>query len=119
MSSNGTRMEPSSYTVITKEICKTWSSSGKADILAQFGQLYQASKKERQAGHKLRKLLHELVWRYLGEYISTEDMSHWFGMAGQEHPEIQSILVDVLIVVDAECSLEENEEHKTRLAKVI
>ena len=36
----------------------------------------------------------------------------------QEHPEIQSILVDVLIVVDAECSLEDNEDHKSRIAKI-
>ena len=63
----------------------------------------------------MRKLLHELYWRYLGEYISTEDMTQWFANAGEAHPELQSILVDVLIVVDAECSLEENEEHKARV----
>ena len=42
-------------------------------------------------------------------------MTQWFANAGEAHPELQSILVDVLIVVDAECSLEENEEHKARV----
>ena len=52
-------------------------------------------------------------------FASKVELSTSKIIVGQEHPEIQSILVDVLIVVDAECSLEENEEHKTRLAKVI
>ena len=78
------RMEPCSYTVVTKDICKSWTTTGKADIQSQFSEHYQQSKKDVTVGFKVRKLLHELVWRYLGEYISTEDMNEWLSKAAQE-----------------------------------
>ena len=31
---------------------------------------------------------------------------------------MQSIFIDVLLVVDAECSIEDNDDHKSRLSKV-
>ena len=85
--------------------------------LKQFNDSYRASKKDISKGYQLRKIMHELVWRYLGEYVSTDDMNQWLGSASQDCPEIQSLCVDVLLVVDAECSLTDNDDHKMRLGK--
>ena len=54
----------------------------------------------------------------MGQYISTDDISQWLSQAAEQFPEVQSVFIDVILVVDAECSLEENDDHKARLAKV-
>jgi len=110
-------MDPTSYNFLTKEVCKSWPSSGRAEVLKQFNDSYRASKKDISNGYQLRKIMHELLWRYLGEYVSTDDMNQWLGSASQDCPEIQTLCVDVLLVVDAECSLTDNDDHKMRLGK--
>ena len=52
------------------------------------------------------------------QYISTDDISQWLSQAAEQFPEVQSVFIDVILVVDAECSLEDNDDHKARLAKV-
>jgi THO complex subunit 2 len=111
------KMDPTSYNFLTKEVCKSWPSSGRAEVLKQFNDSYRASKKDISNGYQLRKIMHELLWRYLGEYVSTDDMNQWLGSASQDCPEIQTLCVDVLLVVDAECSLTDNDDHKMRLGK--
>ena len=54
----------------------------------------------------------------MGQYISTDDISQWLSQAAEQFPEVQSVFIDVILVVDAECSLEDNDDHKARLAKV-
>ena len=54
----------------------------------------------------------------MGQYISTDDISQWLSQAAEQFPEVQSVFIDVILAVDAECSLEENDDHKARLAKV-
>ena len=58
------------------------------------------------------------IFELIGQYISTDDISQWLSQAAEQFPEVQSVFIDVILVVDAECSLEENDDHKARLAKV-
>ena len=54
----------------------------------------------------------------MGQYISTDDISQWLSKAAEQFSEVQSVFIDVILVVDAECSLEEKDDHKARSAKV-
>ena len=64
-------------------------------------------------------MLHELVWRCLGQYISTDDLNGWLGSTSASCNELSSVLIDVILVIDAEVSLEADaDDHKSRLAKV-
>ena len=103
-------MEPLSYEFVTKEVCKKWSDSGKADLATKFIQADLLNQ---------RTILHELVWRCLGQYISTDDLNGWLGSTASQKTELSSVLIDVLLVIDAEVALEDSDDHKARLAKVI
>ena len=72
------RMEPTSYDYVTKDVCKKWSSDGKSDILGQFVDL-QKNQGKGEVGKnspllKARTIVHELIWRCLGQLWVQSDM---------------------------------------------
>ena len=69
-----------------------WPTEGRSDILSQFLEL-QSNTIKSSTGTKQcpllrsRTIVHELVWRCLGQYISTDDLSHWLTQVAEECPE--------------------------------
>ncbi|XP_070391314.1 THO complex subunit 2 isoform X1 [Dermacentor albipictus] len=104
--------------VVSSDLCKSWERSGKLEFIKLCRSAAAGMQTSRlpsdRGGRDLQLLLHDLCWHVVEDRLKVDQALAALAEVTALHPEISSMLVDLVFLLDFETLSGENRDQRDR-----
>ncbi|XP_077518841.1 THO complex subunit 2-like protein isoform X3 [Amblyomma americanum] len=104
--------------VVSMDVCKSWERSGKLEFIKQCRSAAAGMQTSRlpsdRGGKDLQLLLHDLCWHVLDDRLKVDQGLAALAEITALHPEIASMLADLVFLLDLETLSADNRDQRDR-----
>ncbi|KAL1434887.1 hypothetical protein MTO96_001763 [Rhipicephalus appendiculatus] len=104
--------------VVSVDVCKSWERSGKLEFIklcrSAAANMQTSRLPADRGGKDLQLLLHDLCWHVVEDRLKVDQALAALAEVTALHPEISSMLVDLVFLLDLETLSTENRDQRDR-----